>query len=99
MKSRLRVIVGFGLIFLGFLGLLIPVMPSSPFFISGIAMVGVKHPLIRPFMSILKRWRHKLFPKPIDFVDRFFADIPDEPTHKAAPVTDAPRESVDTTRL
>lgn len=84
MKNRLRVIAGFGLIFLGFLGLLIPVLPSSPFFISGIAMVGVKHPLVRPVMAILKRWRHKIFPKPIDFVDRFFTDISDEPTNKTS---------------
>ncbi|MCS6885025.1 MAG: hypothetical protein RMM17_01080 [Acidobacteriota bacterium] len=75
LKKHLRVVVGFVLIFLGFIGLLIPVLPSSPFFISGIAMVGAKHPLIRPFMLLLKRWRHKLFPKPIDLVDRFFADI------------------------
>jgi uncharacterized membrane protein YbaN (DUF454 family) len=41
----------------GLLGMLLPVMPGIPFLIAGVAMVGVDHPVLRPFRRFLARFR------------------------------------------
>jgi uncharacterized membrane protein YbaN (DUF454 family) len=53
----IRTTVGMFLILVGLLGLLVPVMPGIPFLIAGVAMVGIEHPLLRPFRRFLGRFR------------------------------------------
>lgn len=55
--SVVRTVAGLVLIALGLLGLLLPVMPGIPFLIAGVAMVGVDHPVLRPFRRFLARFR------------------------------------------
>lgn len=57
--SVVRTAVGLFLIVVGLLGLLLPIMPGLPFLIAGIAMIGVDHPLLRPFRRFLARVRRK----------------------------------------
>lgn len=52
MKKQLKLMSGIGLLLLGVLGMILPIMPGIPFLIAGAAILGSEHPLIRPF----KRW-------------------------------------------
>ncbi len=52
-----RVVVGVLLIVVGVLGTLLPVIPGVPLLIAGVALIGPKHPLIRPFVERYERWR------------------------------------------
>jgi uncharacterized membrane protein YbaN (DUF454 family) len=56
-RSALRTAVGLLLVLLGLIGMLLPIMPGLPLVIVGVAMIGLDHPIIRPFVSRLKRWR------------------------------------------
>jgi uncharacterized membrane protein YbaN (DUF454 family) len=55
--SLIRTIAGLLLIIVGLVGMLLPVMPGIPFLIAGVAMVGVDHPVLRPFRRLLARFR------------------------------------------
>lgn len=55
--SVVRTVAGLLLIVVGLLGMLLPVMPGIPFLIAGVAMVGVDHPVLRPFRRFLARFR------------------------------------------
>jgi len=55
--SVVRTVAGLLLIVVGLLGMLLPVMPGIPFLIVGVAMVGVDHPVLRPFRRFLARFR------------------------------------------
>jgi hypothetical protein len=52
-----RVVAGVLLIVVGILGTLLPVIPGVPLLIAGVALIGPKHPLIRPFVERFERWR------------------------------------------
>ena len=56
-RRALRTAVGLLLVLLGLIGMLLPIMPGLPLVIVGVAMIGLDHPIIRPFVSRLKRWR------------------------------------------
>ncbi len=60
--SLIRTVVGLLLILVGLLGLLLPVMPGIPFLIAGVAMVGIDHPVLRPFRRLLTRFRRSSSP-------------------------------------
>jgi hypothetical protein len=48
---------GIVLIAFGVLGLVLPIVPGIPLLIAGVALLGPKHPLIRPLADRLARWR------------------------------------------
>lgn len=52
-----RVVAGVLLVVVGVLGTLLPVIPGVPLLIAGVALIGPKHPLIRPFVERFERWR------------------------------------------
>ncbi len=52
-----RVVAGVLLIVVGILGTLLPIIPGVPLLIAGVALIGPKHPLIRPFVERFERWR------------------------------------------
>jgi uncharacterized membrane protein YbaN (DUF454 family) len=54
--GQLREICGFGLLIVGLIGGLIPVIPGSPMVIAGIALLGSDHPRIRPSIRRLEQW-------------------------------------------
>jgi uncharacterized membrane protein YbaN (DUF454 family) len=52
-------ISGFTLIGAGLIGTLLPVMPGVPLLIAGVAIVGPGHPLLKPVLARIGRWRHR----------------------------------------
>ncbi len=52
-----RTVAGLILIGLGLIGLLLPVMPGIPLLIAGVALMGARHPWVRPAMARLRAWR------------------------------------------
>ncbi|HEY7911539.1 MAG TPA: hypothetical protein VIG62_06470 [Blastocatellia bacterium] len=59
MLRVLAVTAGFGLLAVGVLGTLLPIIPGIPFLILGAALIGKDHPLIRPFAERIERWRNR----------------------------------------
>jgi uncharacterized membrane protein YbaN (DUF454 family) len=59
MPERLKKISGYGFLFLGVVGAIIPVLPSIPFFMAGASLLGKEHPVIRPFATRIERWRQR----------------------------------------
>ncbi len=53
----IRTVVGLVLVVAGLLGMLLPIMPGIPFLIAGVAMIGMEHPVVRPFRRFLARFR------------------------------------------
>jgi hypothetical protein len=53
--SLWRRIGGWTLIFVGLAGCVLPIIPGLPILAVGVAIVGVDHPLIRPFRD----WLHQ----------------------------------------
>jgi len=56
---KIRVITGLTLIGLGVIGVFVPLVPSVPFFIAGVALAGPDHPVVRRLREWLKQWRHR----------------------------------------
>jgi uncharacterized membrane protein YbaN (DUF454 family) len=59
MWQTIRSVAGVTLIVLGLVGSLVPVLPGIPFLLAGVALLGTKHPWVRPFMARLRLWRRK----------------------------------------
>lgn len=53
----IRPILGVTLIILGALGMLLPIIPGIPLLIAGVALLGSKHPWVRPLMVRFRAWR------------------------------------------
>ena len=54
-----RTILGVGLLILGVIGTLIPVMPGFVFFAAGIAVLGTDHVIVRrlhPYVQKVRGW-------------------------------------------
>jgi uncharacterized membrane protein YbaN (DUF454 family) len=56
----MREAAGVGLLVVGVLGCLLPVMPGIPFLVAGAGLLGANHPLIRRSRAWMERkgWRH-----------------------------------------
>ena len=48
---------GLTLIGVGVIGTLLPIIPGIPMVIAGVALVGPGHPVLRPVMTRIERWR------------------------------------------
>ena len=59
MPEKLKKISGYGFLFLGVVGAIIPVMPSIPFFMAGARLLGKDHPVIHPFTKRIEKWRNR----------------------------------------
>jgi hypothetical protein len=55
----LKVIGGCTLIFVGLLGMVLPIIPGIPILVAGVAMLGTEHPLIRPFTRRFAQLRQR----------------------------------------
>jgi uncharacterized protein YqgC (DUF456 family) len=47
MAAKFREICGIGLVAIGVLGLLLPVLPGIPIIVAGVALLGTRHPAVR----------------------------------------------------
>jgi hypothetical protein len=54
-----RTVGGFTLIGVGMIGTLLPIIPGIPMVIAGVALVGPGHPVLRPVMTRIERWRRR----------------------------------------
>ena len=54
-----RGVAGVAMITVGVIGCLLPVIPGVPFLVGGVALLGTRHPLVRPFAERLERWRRQ----------------------------------------
>ena len=54
-----QVVLGVLLIALGVVGCVLPILPGIPLLIAGIALLGPKHPLVRPFAERVARWHRR----------------------------------------
>ena len=43
----------------GIVGTLPPIIPGIPMVIAGVALVGSGHPVLRPVMTRIERWRRR----------------------------------------
>jgi len=50
---------GIAMITIGVVGCLLPIIPGVPFLVGGVALLGTRHPLVRPFAERLERWRRR----------------------------------------
>jgi uncharacterized protein YqgC (DUF456 family) len=57
MSHIVRTILGVGLLIVGVIGTLIPVMPGFVFFAAGIAVLGTDHAIVRRFRPYVLRVR------------------------------------------
>jgi len=55
-----RTILGVGLLILGVLGSLLPIVPGFVFFAAGIAVLGTDHAIVRRFLPYFQRMRDSL---------------------------------------
>lgn len=54
-----RAAAGIAMITIGVVGCLLPIIPGVPFLVGGVALLGTRHPLVRPFAERLERWRRQ----------------------------------------
>jgi uncharacterized membrane protein YbaN (DUF454 family) len=57
MSEPIREFVGSALIAMGVVGILVPILASTPFFLAAAALLGTDHPRIRPWLERLNQWR------------------------------------------
>jgi len=57
MRHILRTVIGVGLLILGVIGSLLPVIPGFVFFAAGIAVLGTDHAIVRRFHPYVLRGR------------------------------------------
>jgi hypothetical protein len=59
LRRHLKVVGGCALIFLGLLGMVLPIIPGIPILVAGVAILGTDHPIIRPFARRFEQLRQK----------------------------------------
>lgn len=57
MRHIFRTVIGVGLLILGAIGSLLPVVPGFIFFAAGIAVLGTDHAIVRRLMPYVHRGR------------------------------------------
>jgi hypothetical protein len=57
--EKLKKISGYGFLFLGVVGAIIPILPCIPCFMAGASLLGKDHPVIHPFATRIERWRSR----------------------------------------
>jgi uncharacterized protein YqgC (DUF456 family) len=57
MGHIVRTVLGVGLLILGVIGTLLPVVPGFVFFAAGIAVLGTDHAIVRRFLPYVHRVR------------------------------------------
>lgn len=55
--GRWKAATGYLCLFVGVAGCLLPILPGIPFLLVGLKLLGPDHPLIRPFLSRLAKYR------------------------------------------
>jgi hypothetical protein len=53
------VIGGCTLIFVGLLGMVLPIIPGIPILVAGVAILGTDHPIVRPFARRFEQLRRR----------------------------------------
>lgn len=56
MTNVTRTILGYALLAAGIAGVLLPVIPGTPFLIAAVAVLGSDHRVIRPWKERIRRW-------------------------------------------
>jgi uncharacterized membrane protein YbaN (DUF454 family) len=59
MRNRTRTALGYALLAAGVAGVLLPLIPGTPFLIAAVAVLGSDHPVIRPWKERINRWIKK----------------------------------------
>jgi uncharacterized membrane protein YbaN (DUF454 family) len=59
MWKRIRTAFGYVLLVAGVAGVLLPIIPGTPFLIAAVAVLGSDHPVIRPWKERVNRWIKK----------------------------------------
>ncbi|MGA9768625.1 MAG: hypothetical protein WBV94_06275 [Blastocatellia bacterium] len=59
MRRHLKVVGGCTLIFIGLLGMVLPIIPGIPILVAGVAILGTDHPIVRPFARRFERLRKR----------------------------------------
>jgi uncharacterized membrane protein YbaN (DUF454 family) len=59
MWVRTRTAIGYALLVAGVAGVLLPIVPGTPFLIAAIALLGSDHPVIRPWKERIDRLINK----------------------------------------
>jgi hypothetical protein len=62
LRKHLKVVGGCTLIFLGLLGMILPIIPGIPILVAGVAMLGTDHPIVRPFARKFEQLRQRYAP-------------------------------------
>jgi uncharacterized protein YqgC (DUF456 family) len=57
LRHIVRTVIGVGLLILGVIGSLLPVIPGFVFFAAGIAVLGTDHAIVRRFRPLVLRVR------------------------------------------
>jgi uncharacterized protein YqgC (DUF456 family) len=57
LRHIVRTVIGVGLLILGVIGSLLPVIPGFVFFAAGIAVLGTDHAIVRRFHPLVLRVR------------------------------------------
>ena len=57
MWQAARVVLGVLCVAVGILGCVLPIIPGIPILLAGVALLGPRHPLVRPFAERIERWR------------------------------------------
>jgi uncharacterized protein YqgC (DUF456 family) len=59
MLKHLQIVGGLALLVVGVAGLVLPIIPGVPLLIAGAALLGPRHPIIRPFNTRWRWWRKR----------------------------------------
>ncbi|HEX8183957.1 MAG TPA: hypothetical protein VF747_04380 [Blastocatellia bacterium] len=55
----LKIAAGLALLIAGVAGLVLPIIPGLPLLVAGAAILGPRHPVIRPFSRRWRWWRKR----------------------------------------
>ena len=59
MNRHLKIVAGLALLAIGVAGLVLPIIPGIPLLVAGAAVLGPRHPIVRPFSVRWRLWRKR----------------------------------------